>query len=397
MNMQRKNCLKIAALILILSLFPALLSGCYDRRELDTLGIVLGVALDTEGEDQTKMTVQMVKVSAQGGSKKSSKESGGGGEEAYINASGTGKNINVIVREMQNKMSRRVYMAHSEVIIFGEELAKKGVRDSLDFFARAPEARMTLNIFVAKGKGEDILKVKPDFEKTPSAELSSILTSERLTADAPIITEYEFVGRMISKTTAAVAPLVILGEGDENKRFKVEGCAVFKESQMVGELGNKETNGLLLVRGEITTAIMRVEALGTTASMEIRTAKSKIKPEIKKDGSVKITIEIDEVVGLGDQTGTVNLAEFDNSKDLFEATKHETEKLIWSAVDKSRELNADVFGFGESVGRKYPKEWKELEKKWGEIYKDVEVELAVNVRGDGSGRINAPLIPKKDD
>lgn len=393
--MRRKKCLRFTALILLISAFPAILGGCYDRRELDTLGIVMGVALDSEGEDQTKMTVQMVKVGAQGGSKKSSKD-GGGGDEPYINASGTGKNINVIIREMQNKMSRRVYVAHSEVMIFGEELAKKGVRDSVDFFARAPEARMTLYVFVAKGKAADILKAKPEFEKIPSAELGSILKSEKLTADAPIVTEFDFVCRMVSKTTAAVAPLVTLSEEEENQRFNIEGCAVFKESQMVGEFGSDETNGLLLATGEIKSGIMRVEALGADASVEIRKAKSKIKPEIKKDGSVKITVEINEMIGLGDQTGTVNFAEFENSKMLNEAVKHETEKLIWSAIDKSRELNADVFGFGESVGRKFPKQWKELEKKWGEVYKDIEVELVVNLKGDGSGRLSAPLIPKKD-
>jgi spore germination protein KC len=397
MKMRRRICLRCAVLILVIAMFPALLSGCYDRRELDTLGIVMGVALDSEGKDKTKMTVQMVKVSAQGGSKKSSKDGGGGGEEdAYINASGTGKNANVIVREMQDKMSRKVYVAHSEVIVFGEELAKNGVRDSLDFFARAPESRMTLYIFVAKGKGEDVLKVKPEFEKLPSTELRSILTSEKLTSDAPIVTEFEFVGKMVSKSTAAVAPLVAPVKDGEKQRLNVEGAAVFKESKMVGDFGKDETKGLLLAIGKFKTGIMNVEALGTSASVEIRSAKSKIKPELKKDGSVKVTVEIEEIVGLGDQTGTVNLSEAENSGALYEAAKHETEKFIWRAVDKSRELNADVFGFGESVGRKYPKEWKELEKKWGEKYKDIEVEIVVKVKGDGNGRLNAPLIPSKD-
>jgi spore germination protein KC len=201
---------------------------------------------------------------------------------------------------------------------------------------------------------------------------------------------------MISKSTAAVAPLVSLKKEGEDQRLNVEGCAVFKESKMVGEFGKDETKGLLLVNGNFKSGILRVDALGATAAMEIRKVKSKIKPELKKDGSVKITVEVDELVGLGDQTGTVNLSEAENTVALNEAVKHESERIIWRAVDKSRELNADVFGFGESVGRKYPKEWKELEKKWGEKYKDIEVELIVKVKGDGSGRLNAPLIPSKD-
>ena len=385
--------LRITALILLATLLATFLTGCYDRRELDTLGIVLGVALDTADNGLSKMTVQMVKVGAQGGSKKGSKE--GGGEEPYINLSGTGKNMNVIIREMQNQMSRRIYVAHNEVIIFGEDLAKKGVRDSIDFFARAAEARMTNYVFVARGKGEDILKVKPSFEKLPSTELTSILTSEKLTSDAPIVTEFEFVSKMVSKTTAGVAPIVIINKEGEEKRFKTEGSAVFKEGKMVGELSNDETNGMLLVTGRVKTAIISVEALGASAAMEIRTAKSKLKPEIGKDGKVTIKVEINEMVGLGDQTGTANLSDDENSKPLYEATKRETERLVWEAINKSKKLNADVFGFGECIGRKYPKEWKEMEKKWGEKYKDVKVEVTVKVKGDGSGRLSAPLVPKK--
>jgi hypothetical protein len=57
---------------------------------------------------------------------------------------------------MQNKMSRMVYVAHSQNIVIGEELAREGVRDVLDFFARAPEARMT-QVFIYAEWGCKIL------------------------------------------------------------------------------------------------------------------------------------------------------------------------------------------------------------------------------------------------
>jgi spore germination protein KC len=392
-NLPMKNITRITSLLLTAALMATFLTGCYDRRELDTLGIVMGVALDMEKDENTEMTVQMVNVGAQGGSKKGgSKE---GGSEPYINVSGKGKNMNVIIREMQNNISRKIYVAHSQIIIFGEERAKAGIRDSIDFFARAPEARMTLHIFVAKGKGAEVLKSKPEFEKLPSTELSSILVGQKLTGDAPIVTEFEFLSKIVSKTSSAVAPLVTLKEEDGAKRMKVEGCAVFKESKMVGEFNESETKGLLLVRGELKAGTLSVNALGATATMEIRNAKSKLTPEIKKDGSVKMKIEIDELVGLGDQTGVVSLTDLENSKALLDATKKETESKIEAAIDKSKKLNADVFGFGETVSGKFPKQWKELEKKWDEVYKNIEVELVVKVKGDGSGRISMPLAPKK--
>ena len=63
-------------------------------------------------------------------------------------------------------MSRLIYVAHSQALIMSEDLARNGVRDSLDFFARAAEARMTVYVFVAEGKAKAILDVEPEFEKT---------------------------------------------------------------------------------------------------------------------------------------------------------------------------------------------------------------------------------------
>ena len=159
LNMKRIKKRAVQAAVVLLCL--ASLSGCFDRRELDTIGIVMGVAIDKAvAEGETELTIQMANPSEKSGS--DSKEKNGGSEtKPFINVSSTGRNINYIVREMQNKMSRMIYVAHSQVIILGEELAKSGVRDVLDFFARAPEARMTLYVIVAKGKARDMLDITP--------------------------------------------------------------------------------------------------------------------------------------------------------------------------------------------------------------------------------------------
>jgi spore germination protein KC len=213
------------------------LSGCFDRRELDTMGVVMGVAIDkAEAEGETELTVQMANPSGKSSSKgkKSMEKEGDGAAQAFINISNTGHNINYIVREMQHKMSRKIYVAHNQVIVFGEELAKSGVRDALDFFARAPEARMTLYVFVAKGKAKDVLEVTPEFETMTSTELVKTLKDQKITSHAPIVTEFEFVSTMISKTTAPVAPVITLTEEKDGKQILViAGCAVFKDSIMV--------------------------------------------------------------------------------------------------------------------------------------------------------------------
>lgn len=388
--------MRAAAVVLLLATAFLTLSGCFDRRELNTLGIVIGVGIDkAETEGDTELTLQFADIAGHRASSGGKASKGGGAERLpYINVSNTGENINYLIRDMQHKMSRRVYLAHSQVIIMGEELAKQGVRDSLDFFARVPEARMTLYVFVAQGKAKDVLDVKPEFETTPSHEISQLIKDQKLTSQTPIVTEFEFVSKMTSKTTAAIAPIIrILEEGDK-KMLSCAGSAVFKESVMVGELDEKQTRGMLFVNGEVKTGIINLNVLDTPASLEIRKAKSKVTPTLYDDGSVLFQVQIDEMGGLGDQTGTVNLSDPDNVPAVLSATEQAIKDEVQSAVDKSKELNADIFGFGEYIYRKYPKQWEEMKDKWDELYKNIKVEINVKCKADGNGRIVMPLAPE---
>jgi spore germination protein KC len=392
-----KRILKIIICYMMLLSGIVSLTGCFDRRELDTLGIVLGAGLDKgENDGETMLTVQMVNPvggeSSKGG-KSSKGGSAGGSSKPFLNISASGSNPNTIIREMQHKMSRRIYVAHSEVIVIGEELAKEGVRNSLDFFARAPEARMTLNVFVAKGKAVDVLDISPEFEKFNSTELMKILRDQTITSSVPIVTEFEFVSNLISKTTSPVAPMVEISEENEQKRLNVTGCAVFKKDKMVGSFDNKQARGLLFVQNKVKSGVFQANIKDAAATIEIRQARTKVKPTLFTDGKMVIDVDVQAMIGLGDQTGTINLADPDNSDKMLKAAKTAIEDEIQSAVDKSKELNADVFGFGEYFNRKYPDQWKNMQSKWDELYKNINVNITAKTRADGSGRLVKPLVP----
>jgi spore germination protein KC len=133
---------------------PQILSGCFDSRELDTVGIVMGTAIDkADAPDRYKVTVQIASPSKGGSEKKEEQtEKGGGGAGGeFLNVSQSGQNINYIIREMQNKMSRMIYMAHSQNIVFGEELA--GRAQGLPGFLRAGAGSADVADDVS-GKGE---------------------------------------------------------------------------------------------------------------------------------------------------------------------------------------------------------------------------------------------------
>jgi spore germination protein KC len=163
---------------------------------------------------------------------------------------------------------------------------------------------------------------------------------------------------------------------------------------MVGELGDEETRGFLYVKNKVKTGVMQLDVLNTPATIEIRHAKSKVTPVLYTDGRTVFSINVDLTVGIGDQSGTTNLTAPESTAALLSTAVTAVKSEIQAAVDKSKELDADVFGFGEYLNRKYPDQWKEMQEKWDELFKNITVNINVNAKADGSGRIDRPLVPE---
>lgn len=198
---------KIVFLIILLLTLISLI-GCWNRRELDTLAIVSGASIDKAKEPgKINIMVQIIKASeikTPGG--------GGGGEDPFWNLTGTGTTDFQTIRNMTFESSRKLFWPHSEVLIFGEEIAKEGLYTVVDFFARDPEMRRTTWILIAKGKASEILEAKPGVEKIPTMDISKLVEGRKSTSQIAGVNLHEFMTRLMSKTTAPVATLIELAK-----------------------------------------------------------------------------------------------------------------------------------------------------------------------------------------
>lgn len=392
--MKRRDPAKIVfSLFLILALG---LSGCWNRRELDTLAIVSGVALDKATEaSQVQLTAQILKP----GEIKSTSKSGGqtGGGNPYFNLTQTGTTDFATIRKMADTSSRRLFWAHNQVIIVSQDLAREGVTKYLDLFIRDPELRLLVFILVAQGRAEDILKTKADLEKVPSLEIAKIMRDVVSSSFAPQITLKKFTERLLSKTTSPIAPLISLkGEGQE-KKVSVEGTAVFKRDKLVGQLNAYETRGLLWVLGEVKSGIIEVDCGEgqEKAGLEIVRADKKILPQMK-DGKISITVKIREEGALAEQMCSENYTKLPAWTTLEEKQTAAIENEVRSALKKAQQLNTDIFGFGDAVHQKYPRLWKEIEPKWDEVFPTLEINVAIEAILSRSGRAAKPAYPQEE-
>lgn len=372
-------------------LLTSSLTGCWDRRELDTLAIVQAFGIDETKDGQVIISAQILKPGEVKG------EAAKGGQGVWVVTS-TGETVFDAIRNAAFKSARKLYFSHNKVIILGEETAKKGIDPLLDFLDRDPEPRRISNIFIARGLAQDILLGEHEQERVPGEAIEKLAKTSNMTSHLPERDLNDLFQTLSSQTSSSVVPgikIIHKNEKDTPKEVvSLDQTAIFKKDKLIGWFNETETRGLLWVLGEVKSGIIVIKSPQEETkniSLEIIRASSQLKPKIS-EGQLKITVEVKVEANLGEQMSEVNLTKPDTFAELEKRQTAAIEDEIHAALNKAQVWGVDIFKFGEEFHRKYPEEWPELEKKWEEEFPKIEVSLEVisNLR-----RIGLTTIPIK--
>ena len=410
---------KVTAVVVLVILL-SISAGCWNRREIETLGFVVGSGVDTplgpthwdspdvggEIERRLQLTVQIMKPSGM-----STGERGTTLERPFWTVSITGRTLFECVRGLSEVSPRSLYWPHNRWLLLGEEYAKGGVARLLDFWERDQETRRRAVLGVVKdGRAWDLLQVESELERVPSEfGRETLLNASKKSSSIVWTSVNDFVVALASEGIDPIAlrveaipyayPYEITGDVTREEvkaTARLSGAAVFRSDKLVGWLDGREARGYNWVVGKVKSALLVVEAPersiepepgASLIGLEIIGAKGAFKPKITDDGrnigiAVKISAEanIADVQPYVDSYSDSGLWAF-LERQLEEAIKGEA----MAAIRKAQELRADIFGFGREVYRTNPKVWKQVKDQWYEIFAGMEPEIEVSAKIVRSG------------
>jgi spore germination protein KC len=391
----------VAVAILLIS-FSVFVSGCWDYYRLRKLAIVSGVGFDIDpATGEHLVTYQTIIPSKVKGSTASSsgEQTGGGISPAVQLDHIKGNTWSEPFRNYATQGTRTLFFPHNQIDILGKEVAKQGVYPLIEYILRFTQSRPNRLVVVAQDKASDILAARAGMEVIPAMGIADEVKLSAEFSKYPAISILEFANRLMSKTTAPILPIISIFEetgpdGKKVNKVHVTGTAVFKGDKMVGELNEQESRGMLWVIDKIKKGFVVVDAPDGSgkASLAITQAKSKIIPELT-DEKITINIVIEEQSDLTEYNGSRNLDDI-LLKQIEESQAEAIQKEVMAALNRSFALNADVFGFGEAVHRKYKKDWPDLEARWDEIYPGLDVVIQVKTHVNQTGDIIKAVIPQ---
>jgi spore germination protein KC len=376
----------------LLLLFLLTTGGCWNYRELNQLAVVSGTGIDPGPKPGTvQLTVQIYKPKTQSG--EGGETTGGGDQQQpFIVKSRSGQTIADAAKNFLTETDRRLYWPHNQVIIIGRDQARLGVQPVLDYFVRNNEPRPTIWVLVAEETANAVLKASGELEQVSATEIGQLIQAQPSASQNVMINLQDFTSRLMSTTTAPITTLIRVEQSGGHKTLNLAGTAVFSGDRLVGKLDGRQTRGLLWVLGQVRWGNVVVNAPGGKASLGITRSRTKVKPVFGKDG-LKIKISIKEEGTLDCQMSPEKLAEPEMLELLARRKAAVIRDEIGAALTKARQLDADIFGFGELVHRFHPQEWRKLNDKWDRLFPRLPVETDIRCVIRSVGLIIPPLTP----
>lgn len=395
---------RTAALLLFLPAALVLATSCWDRREIDELALVSTVAVDREG-DKTIVTAEFFRPAAL------SQQTGSGagvtatGRQSHL-ATGSGPTVFRAIEDMGVKLPRELRWAHANNILVGEEMARRGLRELLDFWDRDPEARRSTRLLLTKGPAKEIMRrAQSAFELDLGREIAGLEQAAPQTGYGFIPTVHSVIVDLTGDSRATFLPILVLtpsntpppaaarsrtnSTGGTAKpapppvvlTVRLYGTGLFLKDRLVGKLNPRETRGLIWLLGDVREAVLTVTLPPGRQEVDIEV--TRVRPRVQVKLGPRGPRGLVRILGEGNlaaEKGATNSVGGRQMAALEAKAAAVIKNEITASLKKAKAAGADVFGFAGALHRSYPHQWHKLKARWPEEFKRLPVEVHVSFK-----------------
>ncbi|WP_332631551.1 Ger(x)C family spore germination protein [Halalkalibacter flavus] len=379
-------------ILLVLSVI-VILSGCWDRKELDQVSLVTGLALEVSDDEAFSLTIEAINASELN-------DQTAEGMTPTITYELKGLTMAELLNKMNLGITRELNFSHTRTLIIDEKVAKEGISRFLQFLEKSGQFRNDFQIIVARGvRAKDIITTTYPIQKVPSLKMyEQFRTIKDNWGGYPDSALTDFVFALTSPGRHPVAAAVTIrgnpNEGrnvDDNRELDLnavieyDGMAMFHKDRLVGFLSAEDTRNYMWTQDiDQTTATADCGEDGFFA-LQVYNSHTKVTANYDGDApafTLRIIIEGD----IHDNQCPDSLGEistYERYQSIME--DHLEQKLTTTITNVQNKYGVDVFGFGEHLSKQQYKKFKEHKDDWDEEFKKakISVNAKVYIRRDG--------------
>jgi len=381
---------KCLQLILSFAVLLPLLTGCWDRQELNELGIMLGLGVDKDG-DMVKVSAQVVVPS------EVSSKSGGGKGTPVTQYQASAPTLFEAIQKLTESSPRRIFMAHIRILVYGEEYARKvGIYDVTEALMREPTVRPDYYVMVARNTtASKVLDVMTPLENLPAEKMfNSLDVSTKTWSPTTTVTGDQLMEYIL---TPGIQPVItgveVVGNPEKSghkeniatikapARLNSTGLSVFRGDKLIGWLTEDESKGYNYIRNNVVSTISHLPCRkdGYVTFKALRTTTKRSAKVVA--GHPVINIKMKNVSSIGAVECGIKIGSMEVLKELERDSEERLVELMQKSVKSvQRKFHVDIFGFGQEIYHADPKFFKKVEKDWDQYLEDLDVDYKVNVQ-----------------
>lgn len=367
-----------------------LLSGCWDKVEIDRRNLVSIMSIDV-GEESGKekelknlnpnepftgmelkkfrVTIGAPDISQLGPDK------GGTAKDMYITTDAY--SMQDAVDKAALKSSRDVRFSHIKLLVISKELTTypEFLKEIVDYLQREPSLNRNMYVMISDGKAEEYIKHKPTMEKNIENYISGLIENTTRSNSILPVTLNEFLV-LLSENGNALLPRMTIEK--DKKELEISGVSIIKDYKYKGDLSAIETSNLEMLRGKLKGGRKTIYKDGHPIDIVIDGVERKISMD-NHEGKLRFNISLDIEGELKDYYVGSQIFSRDTLQalqgNLNNAIKQECEQVVQL---NQREFGVDPIGVREYVEKYHPSLWKGIKDNWTETYKSATINVIVN-------------------
>jgi len=310
-----------------------------------------------------------------------------GGEsknQGIIRLSASGKNISDALAAVQEFSGKEeLYYAHTRYILVGEDYAKKGLGDIMQYLESSNQLRSDLPLFILRKSDAKSVITKAGGKENSTFEILEAVVRECTQQG----TSYPFTCGDIASLSAEVGSALACAlevkstkeinpeAEDEELTPVVSGYGIIKQGNLVGYISKEASKGVNLILNELGTGNITVMLDKNPYSLQIRKVKTTLLPTYGDSGTItSLTVDLDVQAVLEEREQKVQ-ADLDALSKSFSKT---VQQWVDEVLQAMRTTQADFLCFGPRIAMSFPKEWENNPVNWETQLKTLP--LTANVR-----------------
>lgn len=340
-------------ILVILSFFSLLLTGCVEKEIIDDVNIEMGVGYDQK-DDEIEGTIMVPIFNPD-------KKIGN------FTFSATASSNRDLFQEIQRRSAQPIVTGSLEIAIFGEEIAKKGIRDFIDAFERDPSIGARVYFAVADDKAKEILSGTYG-NRGNAIHLSQLIKHNTETRNLPVTNMHLYLFELYQEGQDPYLPIL---KKEEPEVIDITGIALFKDDKMVSQLPSDKMFFFKLLTDKFSEGSFKLEVDDKDVSVKDLDSKNKLKLRKREPYVIDLEIEINGLIR--EYTGKIVTPEV--IKKIEKEFEDQVNKEATAMIQDFQEMGIDPVGFGQFIKTKT----RGFDfKRWEDEYKN----LTVNVKTD---------------